>query len=235
MDREIDVPHSDILRRVPAALAPRRHRAEKMSACAGRPGPERPVAGIQPVHHHHALLAVQGPWPHHREALPPVRGTGHSLQGGEDQITIPPAPTPACGCASGARARPAGRGGPPGDSTSCSTCGASAVPARRDDLYTESEISFSDRPRWEASSGADHLDGKARVTIPPERRRTRYSGSRARACRALAGRRGDQFVRVRVVTPASSPSARRSFCASTQSRAASPSRRSCGFFRRPPE
>lgn len=131
------------------------------------------------------------------------RGTGLVSRLEHIQITIPP------GSDSGLRLRVGGkgeagrRGGPPGDLYVVLHVRPHPKFQRDgDDLYTESELSFAQATLGGEIEVATILDGKARVKIPP--------GTQTHTIFRLQGKgmprfgrsgRGDQFVRVRLVTP----------------------------------
>ena len=132
------------------------------------------------------------------------RGSGIVSKQERIEITIPPGADTGLRLRVGGKGEAGRRGGPPGDLYVI-------IHVRRhpkfqrdgNDLYMETDISFV-----QAALGAEidvpTLDGKARVTIPP--------GTQTHTIFRLQGKgmprfgrtgRGDQFVRVQVVTPRS--------------------------------
>ena len=163
------------------------------------------------------------------------RGTGIVSKEERIRITIPPGSDTGLRLRVGGKGEAGRRGGPPGDLYVVLHVRPHQQ-FQRDgsDLYTESEISFSTAALGGELEVPTILDGKARVTIPP--------GTQTHTIFRLQGKgmprfgrsgRGDQFVRVRVVTPRELSERQKELLREYAIESGEPVEEKRGFFRRP--
>jgi len=162
------------------------------------------------------------------------RGTGLVSRQEHIQITIPPGSDTGLRLRVGGKGEAGRRGGPPGDLYVVMHVRPHPQ-FQRDgsDLYTEAEVSFSQATLGGEIEVPTILDGKARVTVPP--------GTQTHTIFRLQGKgmprfgrsgRGDQFVRVRLVTPKSLTERQRELLREYARESGEPVEERRGFFRK---
>jgi molecular chaperone DnaJ len=163
------------------------------------------------------------------------RGTGLVPKEERMRITIPP------GSDTGLRLRVPGRGeagkrgGPPGDLYVIVHVRPHQQFQRDgNDLYTESEISFALAALGGELEVPTILDGKARITIPPATQTHTIFRLQGKGMpRFERSGRGDQFVRVRVVTPRELSDRQKELLREYALESGEPVEEKRGFFRKP--